>query len=66
MVPLGSKRGEPWLREKKPRSQRVSLFLTQSQLVECEMKFEGLLGDRLSPRLCAREIAVTISGSQTK
>ena len=63
MVPLSSKRIEPWLRERELLSLRVSLFLTQSRPVEYEMKSEGLPGDRSSPRLHVREIAVTISGS---
>ena len=65
MVPLDSKRRDPWLREREPYSLRVSLFLIQSRLVECEMESEGLLGDRPSLRLRAREIVVTISGSHT-
>ena len=71
MVPLGSKRREPWLQEKRvlaprerePCSPRVSLFLPRSQPVEYETKSEELPRDRPSPRLRAIEIAVTISGS---
>ena len=65
MGPLDSKRRESCLRERESRSLRVSLFLIQSQPVECETESEGLLGDRPSLHMHAREITMTISGSQT-
>ena len=71
MVPLGFKRRESWLQERES-SLRERALLPKGELIphtksanECEMKFEGLPGDRQSLCLCAREIAVTISGSLT-
>ena len=55
--------GTAWLKEKRalaarrePPSQRVSVFLTQSRPVECEMKSKVLLEDRPSPRLHAEKL----------
>ena len=64
MVLLGSNEERALVPKERALLPEVSAYLTQSWPVEYEMEAEGLLGDR-SPRLRAREIAVTISGSQT-